>query len=313
MALPLESRQINNVVTTTLDYRRKEVIDNFFGSNGVLLKLYKENRVVVKGGEQIRTNFVYGQVEGGSIPRGGLFSGSVTEFTTQMVHDWKTNYGAMNWHGLDVAKNQGVHAVIDYTDSVLTNARMRMESSIGTQIHGSGGGDNMDGFGNAVSTTATYGGIARDGSAQGNAILPTVNTTGGPFSLPMVNTSMGDATIGNESPDLITSGQTIFNKVWERSQPSERNQPGGIRSIGWKGQTVQFNGAEWIVDSHVPSGVIELWNTKYWDLYILAGEDFRVRGPFDLHLQDSSAGQLILRANLVCKAPRLQSRISSVT
>ena len=314
MALPLDNRQVNNVVTTTLDMRRKEVIDGFFTKNPIMLQLYKKHKVVTKGGDFITTNFVYGQVEGGSYGRGDPFSPSVTEFMTQMRHEWKMNYGAMNWHGLDVAKNQGVHAVVDYTDAVLKNARLRLEKSVAQQIHGSGGGNNMDGFGNAVSTTATYGGIARDGSAQGTAITPTVNTTGGPFSLTMVNQSMGDAAIlGDDAIDLIVSNQTIFNKVWERSQPSERNSAGGMRSIGWKGNTVQFNGAEWVVDPYCPSGTIELWNTNYWDFVILAGRDFKVRGPFDLHLQDASVGQLILTANLVCKGPKFQSIITNVT
>lgn len=313
MALPLDNRQVNNIVTSTLEYRRPEVVNGFFDSNPVMLKLYKEDKVKVKGGELITTNIEYGAVEGGAIPKGGTFSSAVTEFMTQMRHEWRTNYGAMNWHGLDKAKNQGVHAIVDYTDSILRNARKKLEDLIGTQIHGSGGGDNMDGFGNAVSTTASYGGITRDGSAVALAITPTVNTTGGPFSLSMVNDAMGSASFNNVAPNLITSNRTIFNKVWERSQPSERNTAGGIRKIGWKGDSVIVNGAEWVVDSHCPSGTIELWNTDYWDLYILAGEDFRVRGPFDLHLADGSVGQLILRANLVCKGPRYQSIITNVT
>lgn len=314
MALPLDNRQVTTVVTSTLEYRRPEVINGVFNSNGVFLKMYKEGRVKVQGGDIITTNVEYGSVGGGAIPKGGLFSSTVTEFMTQMRHEWRTNYAPMNWHGIDVAKNQGAAAVIKYTDAVLRNAKRALESSIGTQMHGSGGGDNMDGFGNAVSATAAYGGIARDGSAQGLAITPTVNTTGGPFSFTMVNQAMGYATFNNERPNLIVSNQTIFDKAWERTQPSERNNAGGaMRKIGWKGNVIDFNGADWIVDQHTPSGTIEFWNTDYWDFLILAGEDFRVRGPFDLQLSDGSVGQLLLRGNLVCKGPIYQSIITNVT
>lgn len=313
MALPLDNRQVNNIVSTTLDERRPELIDNFFTGNALLLKLYKDNRVVVKGGDQIQTSFIYGQVDGGAYQRGDPFSSSITEFMTQLRQDWKMYYGAMNWHGLDVAKNQGAAAVIDYTDAVMTNARMTLENKFGNDLYGSGGAGKVDGLDLAISDSGTYGGITRDTSAQGTAIKSIINTTGGPFSLPMVNTSYGDATLGNEAPDLIVSGQVIFNKVWERSQPSERNTPGGVRSIGWKGNTVTFNAAEWVVDNHCPAGEIWILNTRYLELVILSGRDFKVRGPFDLHLEDASVGQLILTCNLVVKAPRLQSKIKSVT
>jgi hypothetical protein len=187
MALPVDNRQVQNIVTSTLDFRRPEIINGVFNSNPALLKMYKENKVRVDGGDLISTNVEYGSVDGGFIPKGGVFSSSVSEFMTQMRHEWKTCYAAMNWHGMDVAKNQGAAAVIKYTDAVLRNARKTLEKNLGTAIHGSGGGDNMDGFANAVSTTATYGGLTRDGSAIALAITPTVNTTGGPFSFAMVN------------------------------------------------------------------------------------------------------------------------------
>ena len=314
MALPVDNRQIQNIVTSTLEYRRPEVINGVFNSNAVLLKLYKENKVRVEGGDLITTNIEYGEVEGGFIPKGGLFSPSVSEFMTQMRHEWRTCYGAMNWHGIDVAKNQGAAAVIKYTDAVLRNARKTLEKKLGIALHGSGGGDSMDGFGNAVSTTASYGGITRDGSAIATSITPTVNTTGGPFSFAMVNQAMGYATFNNERPNLIVSNQAIFDKAWERSQASERNTPGGtMRKIGWKGNVLDVNGAEWVVDSRCPSGTIELWNTDYWEFLILKGEDFRVRGPFDLPGSDGSVGQLIVRGNFVCKGPIYQSIITNVT
>jgi hypothetical protein len=100
---------------------------------------------------------------------------------------------------------------------------------------------------------------------------------------------------------------------WERSQPSERNTPGGIRSIGWKGNTVMFNGAEWVVDDKTPSGTIEIWNTNYWEFLLLAGEDFRMRGPWPVQLQDASVGQIVVKGNFVCAAPQLQSIITNVT
>jgi hypothetical protein len=214
MALPLDNRQIGNIISTTLDYKRKEVTNTIYTSNPIFLKLYKSNKIKVKGGDSIKTTFVYAEVDGGVYGRGEAFSSLITEFMTQMTHDWRRAYGAMNWDGLDVAKNQGANAVIDYTEAIVNNARMKVQSVLGTDLHGSGGGNHFDGFGNAVSTTATYGGIARDGSAQGSAITPTVNLTGGPFSPAMVNVSLADARHGtSEYPDLIVSGQPIFNKV----------------------------------------------------------------------------------------------------
>ena len=317
MGIPVNSEQATTIITTTLQHRLKKVVNGVFNSNPVLLRMYADERVTIDGGKNIETPIEHGMVVGGAVPKGGDFSGDVSEIITMFTHNWKTNYAGLNFYDLDLAMNQGAAAVIKITDAVMSNAKRTLQHNLGTQLHGSGGGDNFDGFFNAVSTTATYGGIARgDGSTVATAVTPTVNTTGGPFSLAMVNEAMGNATFDNIQPNLIVSNQTIFSKAWERSQPSERNSPGNtMRKIGWKGNVLNFNGAEWVVDSHTPSGTIEVWNTDFWKFMILRGNDFKIRGKGiqQLTLKDTSAGQLIVRGNFICSGPRYQSYISNVT
>lgn len=319
MALPTDSRQINNIVTTTLDAKRPRLIDNFFTSNPLFVRLRDRENIRVEGGEQIDTPIIYGGLGGGSYGKGDTFDTSFTEFMTDIRLDWKQNYAPMAMDGLEAAKNRGAARIIDYTDAMMQAARMTLADNVGDQLYTTGTGNqskDITGLKAVIDvnggTVTTYGGITRAATGVGNAVnAGSVNTTGGAFSLSMVNTEFGNVTIGMEKPDLIVTTQTIWNKFWERSQPSERNQAGDMREIGM--ESVRFNGADVVVDNHCPSGEIYVLNTKYLEFWILSGNDFRFRGPFDLSNQDAWVGQIVLYANLVCTSPRLQARIESVT
>ena len=315
MALPLDNRQINNIVSTTLDAKRKETTDLFFKSNVFFVRMYQKGKIKVKGGEQITVPIVYDKLPGGSYGRGDTFGTAIPEFLTEIRLQWKRNRAEMAMDGLDQKKNQGAAKLIDLTSVMIDNARLSLADRVGTQLFGDGtgnGGKDIDGLKIAVSDTGTYGGITRESDLQGTAIKATINTTGGPFSKTMVQTSFGDATRGAAHPDLILSDQTIYNKMWERTEPQQRHASDDLAKVGFK-NGFQFNGADWQVDSHVPSGTIYLLNTDYIEFHVLEGGDFVRRGPFDLPTQDAWVDQLLLYANLVVTAPWSCSRIDNVT
>ena len=138
------------------------------------------------------------------------------------------------------------------------------------------------------------------------------NTSGGVLSLASINSDFGSTIVGREKPDLLVTTQTLWNKIWERSQPSERNpNPGDNRDIGY--EVVRFNGSDVTVDSHCPSGFLYMLNMKYWRLYVHNKWDFRMRGPMEPTNQQRSIAQLILWGNLICRSPRMQGVISGLS
>lgn len=314
MALPIDGRQFNNVLATTFDAKLPRLIDAFFRSNPLFVRLHSRDAIKHDGGASIRTPLIYTDLGGGSYGKGDTFDTSFREFMTDLLLNWKRNYAPIVLDNLETAMNSGVARVIDLVDAVMETAKMTLANNCGTQSFGDGTGNgakDMDGLAIAVASTGTYGGIVRDGSLQGNAVTAQVNSVGGAFSLSMVNTSMGTATVGAEKPDLIITTQTIWNKFWDRIQPAQRFGSEDMKKAGM--ESIQFNGCDVVVDSHCPDGFIYLLNTKYVEFWIMTGNDFKIRGPFDVYNQDSFIGQCILYSNLVVPNPRMQARISNVT
>ena len=315
MALPTRSETFGNLVSSTADHRRKDLVDNFFGSAPLLLHIRKKNNIPLKGGKQILTPHIYGGMTASSYGRGDEFDTQTKEFATTLVFDWKFSYAAVNLDVIDADLNDSAEQVFDLVDAAMENAELSLINDMSTQLFGDGTGNSskdLDGLGIAVSRTGTYGGQARGADAQGSSIRAAFeDSSGGTVTLSFMNTNYGSAIIAKERTDLIVTTQTLWNSVWDRSQPSERNSPESTRDIGY--DVVRFNGASVMVDSHTPSGFMYFLNTKWFDYYVHRKWDFRFRGFMEPTNQHRQIGQQIVWSNLVCRAPRLQGVLSGLS
>lgn len=315
MTIPLDNRQITSLLSATLDAYRSEIIDNYFVSNALFVRLTSKNKVKFVGGDEIRSTFIYDELDGGSYGKGDTFSTDFKEVMTDLRLPWKRNYVQLSLDGLDEAVNRGAARIRNYAETMKDVAKMTLPNKVGYQLYGDGTGNagkDIDGVQIAINNTGTYGGVTRAATGPGNAIKSVLNTTGGPYAHTMVQNAVGACTIGKMKPDLIITTQTIFNKIWAQSQTSERNTPSDLRKVGF--DTVRFNnGIDVVVDNHCPAGQIHIFNTDYIEFHCLQGYELKMRGPFDLHLQDANTMQYIQYSNLVVKSPRLQNRIENVT
>lgn len=309
---------LNTFTTSTADVRHDDLVDSFFGSSPFWAGIKLKGTTKLRGGSEIHENFIYAGFNASSFGRGTTFGTDVTEFVEPMIFDFKGAYAPIVVDGFDAALNQGRQRVFDIVKATMENGELSLVDDLSTQIFADGTGNaglDVDGLANAVSrsTAVSYGGVTRATTGAGAAIRAAVeDTTGGALSYAAVNTVYGDTTIANEVPDLIITTQTLRNRIWERSQPSERSQSGDdMRDIGFSG--VRFNGATVVVDSHCPTGFLYLLNMKWWTLYAHSNWDFRLRGMFETHDQFSMVGQLIFIGNVVCRAPRFQSVMSGLT
>lgn len=315
MALPLDNRQFGNVLATTIDAKLPRLIDNYFKSNPLFVRLHTKGAIKYDGGDTIRTSFIYDKLAGGSYARGFTFDTSNKEFMTDLLLNWKMNYAGFTIYGIDMAKNQGAARVIDLVDATMKTAETTLSDNCGIQLFGDGTGNasaDIDGLRVAVDDTLAYGGITRDTSPQGTAVKAQVNSVGGAFSLAMVNTSFGTATFANEKPDLLVTTQVVWNKMWERVQPQQRFASEDLKQVGM--DAIQFNGADVVVDSHCPDGVMYGLNTKYVEYWILSGADFKFRlgGGMPIYNQDAVTDQVILYSDLVVTSPRMNFRIDNI-
>ena len=319
MAPPSRTQTLNNLVTSTYENRRPGLVDQFFGSAPLLAYIRKRENVSLKGGTDIRENFVYADFPASSYGRGTEFDTSTKEFSTAMIFDWKFNYTPVNLDVIDVDLNDSAEAVFDLVEAAMETGELSMVDEMSSQLFSDGtgnGGLDMDGLANAVSrsTSVAYGGITRSATAgtPGAALRAGVeNTTGGALSLAQTNSDYGSCVIGREKPDLMVTTQTLWDRFWERSQASERNKPESDRDIGF--ESVRFNAADVTVDSHCPSGFLYFLNTKWFKYYTHSKWDFRFRGFFEPSNQQRQIGQIVAWGNTVCRSPRLQGVASSLT
>lgn len=331
MALPTDGRTINNILATTLDAKLPELIDNFFNTNPFvqrLLQRYDNGQSVIRydGGAEIRSAIVYNGLPAYSYGKGSTFGTGFQEFMTDLQFQWKRMAAEINVDHMDIRKNMGNAAqIINFGEALAKNAVMSLKNEMGNELFSDGTGNaglNWDGLLNGVddgTTYATYGGITRNSTVgdPGNAIKANKNAVGGAFSFPMVNTSYGNVRFDDAKTDLILTTQVIWNKFWERSQPQDRNAPGPLREVGF--DTIRFNGAEVVVDSHCPSGSIFGLNTEFIQLWLMTGMDFVRRGAdfgdngFPVFNQDAFVDQIIVYGDFIVPGPRFQFQIQNVS
>lgn len=319
MPIPTRTLTLNNFYAATYENRRPGLVDNFFGSAPLLAYLRKRENVTLKGGRDIQTNFIYVNFAASSYGRGDEFDTSTKEYSTTMVFNWKHCYSPVNLDVIDVDLNDSPEQVFDLVEAAMENGELSLIDNLSTQIFADGTGNaskDFDGLANAVSrsTSVSYGGITRSATSgdPGSAIRAGVeDTAGGALSLAGVNADYGSCVVGREKPDLIVTTQTLWNRIWERSQPSERVKPETNRDIGF--EAVRLNAADVTVDSHCPSGFLYLLNTKWWTFYTHTKWDFRFRGLMEPTNQQRMIGQIIVWGNLICKSPRLNGVMSGLT
>jgi hypothetical protein len=370
MALPQDSRFLTGLLVTTLDAKLKKMTDNFFNSNALIQRLYQRAKgggrtIRFRGGAEIRSGIIYAGLPAATYGRGQTFSTAFSEVETDLQFQWKRAYCPINFDNLDILKNAGSEVqFFDWAETRSENATMSLFDLLGYQIFGTsptGGSNNgamgaaplangvnnasndWDGLYNAISdgtTTnanyynnafATYGGVTRNTAPVNQAVNGFINTNADvalPFSFSVVQDAWGRATINNDRPDLIITTQVLWNKWWERAQAADRNPPGPLRDVGFN--TINFNGAEVVADSHVPglftgtapnvvtSGSIFLLNTKYIELWLMEGADMLRRGSsegphgFPVYNVDAYIDQLICYGDIVVPGPRYQAAIFNV-
>lgn len=351
MALPLDGRAINNILSTTLDARLAEVTDNFFGTNPVALRLLQRQRdyeggkgrfrtIVFDGGAEIRSAILYAGVDAYNYNKGYAFGTSIKEFQTDLQFQWKRAVAEINVDHMDVRKNAGSEVqVTNYASNLAINAANSLYNMCGYRFFGTmpdpatgltianptptidpiTGGDAFDGFYNGISDTGTYGGIPRTGvtGTPGGAISATViDALNAPYSHALLQRAFGAATFSPAQPDLIATTQKIWNQIWARTQVQDRNPPGPLRDVGF--DTIRFNRAEVVADSHILPGDIWLFNTEYIQMWFMDGVDFIRRGRaygengFPVPNQDMFIDQLQIYADLIVPGPRYQARIKNV-
>ena len=133
-------------------------------------------------------------------------------------------------------------------------------------------------------------------------------TNGTSFLMKKMTQMYGKCTIDNDSPDLIVTTQVIFDAYESSLQANKRFE--GTSDLADAGfQTLRFKGAEVVVDSHVPDGVMLFLNSRYMDFKVHSKRNFTFEDFQKPINQDSRVAKIFWMGNLTCTNPRMQGAL----
>lgn len=288
--------------------------DNVMLSNALLMFMKKNGGLEnIDGGQDIRVPTRYAR-----FASRGWYQGAESQNTaynekkTALVFDWKQYYVNITITGLDKLKNAGENKVIDHVKSEVEAAEEDLKDAFGTGIYSNGTTDpkSIVGVRGFLSTTATYGGIAQSGESWLQSNIDSTTTT---LSLVKMQERYELAHIGNESINVITTTETLFNSFWGLLQPQQRFADSETASSGFK--NLLFNGEPCLQDDYAPASHMIFLNTKHIKLYShkdrkFPGDYQDFRSFFD---QDAEIAKLQWAGAMVCDSPRLQAAMTALT
>lgn len=310
------TEEISDIFATTLRHIRPTVVDNFFNSRALFVRLYERKKILLDGGRQIQQDILVDAPPGDSYGRGDELDISKKNILSALIFNWAQYYSAVTADGLDEIQNAGTAQVMNLAKIRLEAARNRIEDVIGTDIYGDGTSNNSKGLVGLKAAiddgtnVGSYGGITRASTGTGNLIKGVVNTTGGAVSLDLLTTLMMQATRGIARPDLIITTRSLFGKIHDRLQPSQRfpSTDRGKQMANAGFEVLQYMGAEIVYDDKVPSGELYVLNTNTISFYIHTAKNFILDGPHTPANADQKTWRIFIACQLVCDNARLNAR-----
>lgn len=248
----------NDLVTTTLENRRRALTDNVMNANVLLSKLKQRGNVdLASGGRTLVEELEYDENS-----TFGWYDGyELIDITPQQVfsaaeYNWKQAATSVTISGAEMAMNSGREQMIPLLRSRISNAETSMSNGIATSIYSNGTGDSGKEIGGLQLLVAdapgsgTVGGIDRASFTFWQNQFKDAATVFSSLTSASVQALMQEiwteivAAPGPQGPgtgpDLIVAGSNAFTTFWNSLLEIQRlNQPdkgtSGFRSLSFMG------------------------------------------------------------------------------
>lgn len=303
------------LLSTTLANYRDKLTDNVFTARPLTYWLSEKGRIRTEsGGTKIVEQLIYGQNDTVK-----SYSGYETlaltpqEGISAAEYDWKQYGASIAISGIEEAKNNGEHAIIDLLEAKIMQAEESLREGFNQMFFADGTGNsgkNWNGLGNIVESGNTLGGI--DSSAVGNEFWRSYEeNTAGALTLLQMATAYNSVSVGNDHPDLILTTQTLFEKYESLLQPQLRYTDTKTAEAGF--QNLLFKGAPIMYDVHAPAGTMFFINSKYLKLVGHSDKWFAQTDFVRPENQDARFALIMCYGNLVCSNRKKQGKLTAKT
>ena len=303
------------LLSTTLANYRDKLTDNVFSARPLTYWLMDKGRIRTEsGGTKLVEQLIYG--ENTTVKS---YSGYETltltpqEGISAAEYDWKQYAASIAISGIEEAKNNGEHAIIDLLEAKIMQAEESLREGFNRMFFADGtgnGGKDWNGLGNLVESGNTVGGI--NSATAGNEYWRSYeDNTAGALTLAQMATAYNTTSVGNDHPDVILTTQTLFEKYESLLQPQLRYTDTKTADAGF--QNLLFKSAPIMYDVHAPAGTMFFLNSKYIKLVGHKDKWFAQTEFVRPENQDARFALIMCYGNLVVSNRKKQGKLTAKT
>jgi hypothetical protein len=287
---------------------RPKLVDNIFRSN-VLFARMRDKQEKLDGGERLMLPVAYATTTAaGSYVGAATLSTTPNDQITSAEFFWKQYYANITITGLDELENSGDAAKVSFVKSKVQLAEKSMAYALGNDIYNLGTTTGaLIGLRLAVSSSRTYGGIDSSSYSWWDAQVDSTTTV---LTIAAMESLFGLCTIGNVTPTIIITTQTIWDYYFDLLQPQQRFMDSKTADAGWP--NVTFRGKPVVVDNRCTASYLFMLNEDYLKLYTHAKRDFKLEPFIKPVNQDLACAKIYWAGILACDNPRLQGVMSAI-
>jgi hypothetical protein len=289
--------------------------DNVFTARPLTYWLSDKSRIQTEsGGTKIVEQLIYGQ-NSTVASYSGYETLSLTpqDGITAAEYDWKQYGASIAISGIEEAKNNGEHAIINLLEAKIMQAEESLREGFNQMFFADGTGNsgkNWNGLGNLVESGNTVGGI--NSATAGNEYWRSYEeNTAGALTLLQMATAYNSTSVGNDHPDVILTTQTLFEKYESLLQPQLRYTDTKTADAGF--QNLLFKSAPIMYDTHCTAGVMYFLNSKYIKLVGHSDKWFAQTDFVRPENQDARFALIMCYGNLVVSNRKKQGKLTAKT
>ena len=303
------------LLSTTLANYRDKLTDNVFTARPLTYWLMDKGRIRTEsGGTKIVEQLIHGQNSTvGSYSGYDTISLTPQEGISAAEYEWKQYAASIAISGIEEAKNNGEHAIINLLEAKIMQAEESMREGFNTMFFGDGTGNsgkNFNGLGNIVESQNTVGGI--NGVTAGNEFWNSYEeNTVAALSLAQLTTAYNSASVGSDHPDVILTTQTLFEKYESLLTPNLRYADTKTADAGF--QNLLFKATPIMYDTACTAGVVYFLNSKYLKLVGHTDKWFSQTDFVRPENTDARYALIMCYGNLVCSNRKKQGKLTGKT
>lgn len=305
------------ITSTTLDYIMPKVVNNIYNSAALIARLNRKGKKrYVDGGSKLRFPIIKSEAGvGGFYADLDTLDISRSDDMTSAEYEWVQAFEPIRISGREMMQNSGKSAIVNLVTAKGEIAQLNMAETLSDGLQSAGSGSDKDvmaGLDSIMASSGTHGNIATTDLASWAASIKNSSGSNTPVSLSLMQQLEGSVTEGGkQKPTSYVCKQDLYDQIWGLFQPHQRLMSEEMAKLGFE-NILTFNGKPIIVDSHAPSGILQILNEDYLFLAVHPRRDL-IKEKFDkLETSDSILYRILWGGNLICNNRRAQGELQNL-